>query len=145
MKTETPVRAATRYGFSARLQLPLDQAIERAKDALKAEGFGILTTIDVRATMKEKLDADFEPYVILGACNPHLAYRALQAEHEIGLLLPCNVIVHEENGGSIVSILDPAMMVDVVPDNIELSEVATEAAAKLRRVAAALAAADEAS
>lgn len=132
------VRDTTAYGFSAELPLPLDQAIERTKEALKAEGFGVLTTIDVRATLKEKIDVDFEPYVILGACNPRLAHRALQAEHEIGLLLPCNVIVHQHGEGSVVSFLNPGMMAQVVGENAEIAAVATEADARLRRVAAAL-------
>lgn len=126
------------YGFGTELDVPLDEAIERTKAALKSEGFGVLTTIDVRQTMKEKLDVDFEPYVILGACNPPLAYRALQAEHELGLLLPCNVIVHEHDGTSVVSIVDPEQMLGFVGDNPALQEVAKEAAAKLRRVVTAL-------
>lgn len=130
------------YGFGTELPLPLDDAIERTKAALKAEGFGVLTTIDVRATMKEKLDAEVEPYVILGACNPSLAYRALQAETEIGLLLPCNVVVREHDGASTVSFLNPGMMSQLVGDNPEVAAVATEAEAKLRRVADALAATD---
>jgi uncharacterized protein (DUF302 family) len=130
------------YGFGTKLDLPFDEAVERVTAALKAEGFGVLTTIDVRKTLKEKIDVDFEPYVILGACNPTLAHRALQAEHELGLLLPCNVIVHEHNGGSAVSIVDPARMLGVVGDDAELSTVANEAGERLRRVVAAL---DEAS
>jgi uncharacterized protein (DUF302 family) len=126
------------YGFGTELDMPLDDAVERTKAALKNEGFGVLTTIDVRQTLKEKLDVDFEPYVILGACNPPLAYRALQAEHELGLLLPCNVIVHEHDGRSIVSIVDPEQMLGFVGENPALREVAKEAAAKLRRVVDAL-------
>ena len=131
----TPTNA---YGFGTTLDLPFDQAVERVTAALKDEGFGVLTTIDVRKTLKEKIDVDFEPYVILGACNPRLAHRALQAEHELGLLLPCNVIVHEHDGASAVSIVDPAQMLGVVGDNAELSAVANEAGEKLRRVVAAL-------
>jgi uncharacterized protein (DUF302 family) len=102
-------RQNTSWGFGTTIAVPYEEAIERAKAALKVEGFGVLTEIDVRRTLKEKIDADFEPYVILGACNPQLAYRALQAEHEIGLLLPCNVIVHDEGEGrSRVSIRPPA-------------------------------------
>jgi uncharacterized protein (DUF302 family) len=126
------------YGFGTELDVPFDEAIERTKAALKTEGFGVLTTIDVRQTMKEKLDVDFEPYVILGACNPTLAHRALTAEHELGLLLPCNVIVHEHEGKSAVSIVDPVQMLGFVGDNPALSAVADEAATKLRRVVAAL-------
>ena len=126
------------YGFGTTLAVPFDEAIERTTEALKAEGFGVLTTIDVRQTLQEKLDVDFEPYVILGACNPQLAYRGLQAEHELGLLLPCNVIVHEHAGESVVSIVDPAQMLGVVRDNPALWAVAAEAGERLRRVVAAL-------
>lgn len=126
------------YGFGATLDLPFDEAVARTKAALKDEGFGILSEIDVRATLKEKLDVDFERYVILGACNPQLAHRALQAEHELGLLLPCNVIVHEHDGQSAVAIVDPAAMLGVV-DNPALRAVADEAKSRLERVAAALA------
>lgn len=127
------------YGFGVTLDLPFDEAIERTTAALKAEGFGVLTTIDVRKTLDEKIGVAFEPYVILGACNPHLAHRALTAEHELGLLLPCNVIVHEHDGKSAVSIVDPGQMLGMVGDNAELLAVAAEATEKLRRVAAALA------
>ena len=126
------------YGFGTTLPVPFDEAVDRTTAALKAEGFGVLTTIDVRQTLKEKLDVDFEPYVILGACNPKLAYRALQAEHELGLLLPCNVIVHEHGGMSAVSVIDPAQMLGVVEVNLELLAVAAEAGERLRRVVAAL-------
>jgi uncharacterized protein (DUF302 family) len=126
------------YGFGTQIDLPFERAVERTKERLKAEGFGILTTIDVRQTMKEKLGVDFEHYVILGACNPPLAHRALEAEHELGLLLPCNVIVHEHEGKSAVSIVDPVQMLGFVGDNPELRSVAAEAAARLRRVIAAL-------
>lgn len=126
------------YGFGTRLDLPFDEAVERTKDALKTEGFGVLTTIDVRSTMREKLDVAFEPYVILGACNPQLAHRALLAEHEIGLLLPCNVVIHEHDGASMVAIADPAKMLGIVGDNAELQAIADEAAQRLRRVVVAL-------
>lgn len=126
------------YGFGTTLALPFDEAVERTKDALKAEGFGVLTTIDVRQTMREKLDVEFEPYVILGACNPQLAHRALLAEHEIGLLLPCNVVVHEHDGSCMVAIADPAQMLGIVGDNVALRAIAEEAAQRLRRVVVAL-------
>ena len=126
------------YGFGTTLDLPFEQAVERTKEALKAEGFGVLSTIDVQQTMHEKLGVDFEPYVILGACSPQLAHRALQAEHELGLLLPCNVIVHDHEGTSAVSIVDPARMLGVVGENAELQAVAQEAGERLRRVVAAL-------
>jgi len=120
-----------------RLDVPYEEAIERVTAALKTEGFGVLTEIDVKATMKQKLDAEFRKYAILGACNPPLAHKALSAELEIGLLLPCNVIVYEEDGGSVVSIVDPISMLGVV-DSAELKPVADEAGARLERVAKAL-------
>jgi uncharacterized protein (DUF302 family) len=133
------------YSFGTDLKLSFDQTVELTKWALKTEGFGVLTTIDVRQTMREKLDVDFEPYVILGACNPELAHRALTAEHELGLLLPCNVVVHEHDGITAVSIVDPVQMLGFVGDNPEVSTVAAEAAAKLRRVITALERSPEAS
>jgi uncharacterized protein (DUF302 family) len=139
----THERTAT-YGFGTTLDLPFTEAVERTKEALTAEGFGVLTTIDVEQTLRDKIGVNFEPYVILGACNPHLAHRALQAEHELGLLLPCNVIVHAHEGTSRVSIVDPAQMLTVAGDNPELTAVAQEAAARLRRVVDALAAVDDA-
>jgi uncharacterized protein (DUF302 family) len=127
-----------RYGFEMTLAVPFETAVERVTAALKAEGFGVLTEIDVKATMKKKLDVDFRKYVILGACNPPLAYKALSTELEIGLLLPCNVIVYEaDDGRSVVSIVDPLMMLQVAQAE-SLQEVASEAAARLRRVHEAL-------
>ncbi len=120
-----------------RLDAPYEEAMERVTAALKAEGFGVLTEIDVKATIKKKLDADFRKYTILGACNPPLAHRALSTKLEIGLLLPCNVIVYEEDGGSVVSIVDPISMLGVV-DSPALKPVADEARARLERVAKAL-------
>ncbi|MCL7453087.1 MAG: DUF302 domain-containing protein [Anaerolineae bacterium] len=125
------------YAYRAELDLPYEEAVEKVTAALKQEGFGVLTEIDVKATLKKKLDADFRRYVILGACNPPLAHRALTAELEIGLLLPCNVIVYEEDGGSVVSIVDPVSMLGVVEDP-DLEPVADEARERLRRVAQAL-------
>ena len=125
------------YGLRARLNVPYDQAVARVTEALKTEGFGVLTEIDVKATLKKKLDVDFRRYVILGACNPHLAHRALQAELDLGLLLPCNVIVYEDEGGAAVSIIDPLSMVQVT-GNPQLDPVADEAEARLKRVIAAL-------
>lgn len=121
------------YGFGTHLALPLDKALERVTAALKEEGFGVLTTIDVKQTMKQKLDVDFEPYLILGACNPPLAHRALEAEHDIGLLLPCNVIVHQHGDETRVEIADPVAMLGIAP-NPALNDVAQEARARLTRV-----------
>jgi uncharacterized protein (DUF302 family) len=125
------------YAFRTRLDLPYEQAVERVTAALKVEGFGILTEIDVKATLKKKLDADFRKYVILGACNPSLAHQALNTELEIGLLLPCNVVVYEEDGGSVVSIVDPISMLGVV-ESPGLDPVAGEARTRLGRVVDAL-------
>jgi uncharacterized protein (DUF302 family) len=121
------------YGLSVDLDLPLGRAISATKEALKAEGFGILTEIDVRKTLKEKIAADFQPYVILGACNPSLAFVALQDDIDTGLLLPCNVTVREEaDGRSVVTVLDPNVMARVSP-SAELKEVARLARQKLER------------
>ena len=130
------------YGLSVTVPLSYDAAVERVTAALAAEGFGVLTTIDVQATLKRKLDRDFRKYVILGACNPPLADRALHAELEIGLLLPCNVIVYE-NGPqqSVAAAMAPLAALGVVGDNKELEKVATEADAKLRRALGSLEAA----
>jgi len=127
----------TDYAFRTRLSLPYEQAVEEVTAALKKEGFGVLTEIDVKATLKQKLDVDFRRYIILGACNPPLAYQALQTEFEIGLLLPCNVIVYEEDGGSTVAIVDPVAMMSVV-ENPDLEPVALEARTRLQRVIEAL-------
>lgn len=126
------------YGFGATLAVPFADALARTKAALAEEGFGVLSEIDVRATFKAKLGVDFEGYTILGACNPTLAHRALAAEHELGLLLPCNVIVHDHDGASAVSIVDPAAMLGVV-DNDDLRAVAREAKGRLERVVERLA------
>ena len=122
------------YGFSIDLNLPLDRAIEAVREALKSEGFGVLTEIDVRTTLKEKIGADFQPYVILGACNPSLAFRALQDDIDIGLLLPCIVTVREEaDGRTIISAFDPNVMARLSP-SAGLKEVARLAREKLERV-----------
>lgn len=130
---------STDLGLKVTLAVPYEEAIARAIAALKEEGFGVLTEIDVKATLKKKLDVDFRRYVILGACNPNLAYRALQTELDLGLLLPCNVIVYEtDDGQSMVSIIDPLFMVSVV-DNESLQEVAGQARERLNRVTEKLA------
>lgn len=125
----------TAYGLRVKVPLDYDTAIDRTTAALKQEGFGVLTTIDVKQTLKQKLDADFRKYVILGACNPMLAHRALQAETEIGLLLPCNVVVYETGPKeSIVAAMAPLPMIGIVGDNPALTGVAREADERLRRV-----------
>jgi uncharacterized protein (DUF302 family) len=126
------------FALRVTLTIPYEEAVEKATAALKAEGFGVLTEIDVKATMKKKLDADFRKYVILGACNPPLAYRALSTQLEIGLMLPCNVIIYEEGEGSVVSIVDPLAMMQMA-DADALAPVAAEARARLERVRDALA------
>jgi uncharacterized protein (DUF302 family) len=125
----------TTYGLRVTIPVPYDQAVQETTAALKSEGFGVLTTIDVKQTLKEKLDKEFRRYMILGACNPPLAHRALTAETEVGLLLPCNVIVYETTPGeSVVSAIAPLAAMSVVPGNTELAQVATEVDGKLRRV-----------
>jgi len=121
------------YGFSKAVSLPYEQAIEKVTEELKKEGFGVLTTIDVRDTLKKKLDVDFNKYVILGACNPPFAHKALVAEEQIGLLLPCNVIVYEKNGRTTVAAFDPMTMATLV-ENDALKSIAEEVTARLRRV-----------
>lgn len=128
------------YGRKLQLSVGYHDALERVTDALQAEGFGVLTTIDVQATLKAKLDVDHGRYTILGACNPPLAYRALQSEPDIGLLLPCNVIVYEDadGAGTTVSIIDPMAMMSFT-GNAALAEVAAQANERLERVVKALA------
>ncbi|GIU98443.1 MAG: ABC transporter ATP-binding protein [Actinomycetota bacterium] len=114
------------YGRTVLLDEPVDAVIPRVKEALKAQGFGVLTEIDVRATLKEKIGAEVAPYVILGACNPRLAHRALELEPEVGLLLPCNVVVREHDGRTVVSALDPGVIAELA-DHPDLSPIAEEA------------------
>jgi len=129
----------TRYGLRIEIPASYEQAVERATSALKAQGFGVLTTIDVQQTLKQKLGRDFRKYTILGACNPPLADRALRAELEVGLLLPCNVIVYEVSPGhSVVSAMAPMAALGIVGDNPELRAVAAEADTRLRHALAAL-------
>jgi uncharacterized protein (DUF302 family) len=128
----------TQLGLTAKLHTDYQTALQRVTDALKTEGFGVLTEIDVTATLKKKLDVDFRPYKILGACNPPLAYRALTAAPEVGLLLPCNVTVAQADDGSVeVAIVDPLGLLGFVA-HPELEPVAEEARQRLERVAKAL-------
>jgi uncharacterized protein (DUF302 family) len=127
--------------FEVTLSVPHDQAIEMVTEALKVEGFGVLTRIDVKTTLKEKLDQEFRPYVILGACNPGLAYRALSSEPRAGLMLPCNVTVEtSENGQALIRVADPLVVLSAGNMDVDpgLFDVATEASEKLKRVAQSL-------
>ena len=121
------------YGFSKNTDMLYEKAVEKVTDELKKEGFGVLTSIDVKDTLKKKIDVNFKKYVILGACNPPLAHRALESEEQLGLLLPCNVIVYENNGGSTVAFFDPMIMTQLI-DNENLKTVAQEVQSKMKRV-----------
>lgn len=125
------------YGFSKTLNIPFEQAIEKVTEELKKEGFGVLTSIDVKATLKQKINVDFKKYTILGACNPPIAHKALQEEEELGLLLPCNVIVYEKDNKTNVSFFDPMVMTWVI-DNDNMKPIAGEVKEKLQKVLEAL-------
>jgi uncharacterized protein (DUF302 family) len=132
------------YAFGTTVEAPFDEAIARVTEALKAEGFGVLTTIDVKETMKAKLNVDFERYLILGACNPQLAHHALELEHNVGVLLPCNVVVHDAHDAqgathTRVDVADPVAMLGVI-QNPAMQELASEARTRLERVVASLSA-----
>ena len=126
------------YYFSKKLQVPFAEAVDRVTEALEKEGFGILTEIDVQATLKKKLDVDFRPYKILGACNPTMAHEALQAEEMIGTMLPCNVIVQDRGAGVVeVAAVDPVASMKAV-ENPHLAEIAAQVQAQLRSIIEAL-------
>jgi uncharacterized protein (DUF302 family) len=135
MKTQT--KRAINYGFRRELDVPFDEAVERTRTALANEGFGVLCDIDIKAKLKEKLGVDFGNYMILGACNPPLAFEALQEEIDLGLLLPCNVVVYEEGPKTVVSVIDAASMMSVV-GNDRLNMTAQAVNEKLQRVIEAL-------
>ena len=139
MKTVTAKTVEkTRYGMGKSVPLPYEQAVERTRTALQEEGFGVLTEIDVKATLKKKLDVDFKKYVILGACNPPLAWQGFQAEPDIGLLLPCNVIVYEEGPArSRVAVLDPMVQLGITGRH-DIEPLAKEARTRLERALGAL-------
>ena len=123
-----------RYYFKTKIDMPYNEAVEVTSAALAAEGFSVLTEIDVKETLKKKIDVDFKPYVILGACNPPLAYKTLQAEEQIGLMLPCNVVVQEApGGGSIVAALNPLVAMESV-GNPALEPTAREVTDRLKRI-----------
>ena len=128
----------TDIGIRTTLKTSFDQAVQKTTQALKTEGFGVLTQIDVKNTLKEKINMDFRRYVILGACNPALAHRALSANADVGLLLPCNVIVQEAGDEIAVTAVDPLQMLEVLQDDSAVQAVAVEARAKLERVIASL-------
>jgi uncharacterized protein (DUF302 family) len=121
------------YGFTKELLIPYDAAVAQVREALKNEGFGVLTEIDVKEKMKEKLGIDMNRYIILGACNPPNAYKAILAEENIGLMLPCNVIVYESGPKTVLSIIKPTVAMKTI-DNAELSNIAETVEAKLKKV-----------
>lgn len=125
------------YGIAKKVSMTYDETVEKVTGELKKEGFGVLTTIDLKETLKKKLDVDVPRYIILGACNPPFAHKALQADDQIGLLLPCNVIVYEKPDGTHVSAFDPAIM-ETITDNPAMKPIADEVRSRLARVIAAI-------
>ena len=125
------------YGFSKTIDLPYEQAIDKVTAELKKEGFGVLTSIDVKETLKQKINVDFKKYTILGACNPPIAHKALQEEEDLGLLLPCNVIVYEKDNKTRISIFDPMVMTWIM-ENDNIKPIATEVQERLQRVLKAI-------
>lgn len=132
---DTRTRSGLRYGLKAEVALPYERAVERVREELGKEGFGILTEIDVKGTLKRKLDVEFRPYVILGACNPSLSHQALTAERDIGLLLPCNVVVYASDapGRSVVAILDPVEQLKLAGRK-DIEPLAKDVRARMERV-----------
>jgi len=128
----------TDIGIRVTLKTSFEQAIQKTTDALKTEGFGVLTQIDVKTTLKDKINVDFRRYVILGACNPSLAHRALSANPDVGLLMPCNVTVQEAGNEIIVTAVDPIQMLGVLQEDPAVKAVAVEAKTKLERVISSL-------
>jgi uncharacterized protein (DUF302 family) len=125
------------FGYKKQVNLGYEAAVQKTRDELKKEGFGVLTEIDVKATLKSKLNVDFDKYIILGACNPPFAYKALQAERDIGLVMPCNVIVYEQDGKTFVSATQPTVTMNVAKDgakNESLCDLAEQVEAKLKKV-----------
>jgi len=121
------------YGYKRKVDYSFDEALRKLREELPKEGFGVLTEIDVKATLKKKLDVDFDNYIILGTCNPPFAYQALQAEKDIGLLLPCNIIVYEDAGQTFISAIVPTVAMSMV-ENERLGAIAVEVEAKLQKV-----------
>jgi len=121
------------YGYKKQVKASYEETVQKTRAELKKEGFGVLTEIDVRATLKEKLNVDYDNYIILGACNPPFAYQAFQAEKDIGLLMPCNVIVYEQDGKTFVSAMLPTVVMSVV-NNDKLESVGNEIEQKLKKV-----------
>jgi uncharacterized protein (DUF302 family) len=121
------------YGITTQINCSYEQAIEKVKEALQSEGFGVLTEIDVKTTLKKKLDIDVDKYIILGACNPHFAHQALEIEQELGLLLPCNVIVYEKESKIYVSVINPSVAMGFV-ENKNLETIAQQVKEKLQKV-----------
>ncbi|MCX6161360.1 MAG: DUF302 domain-containing protein [Ignavibacteriae bacterium] len=121
------------YGFTKTVALSYEEAIDKATEELKKEGFGVLTVIDVKETLKKKLNVDFDRYIILGACNPPFAYEALKAEESVGLLMPCNVVVHENAGSVKISFFNPSLIA-MVSDNPKLKELAVNLTEKIKKV-----------
>ena len=121
------------YQYKKEVNLSYDRAVARARERLQKEGFGVLTEIDVKSTLKKKLDVDFDDYIILGACNPPFAYRALQAEQDLGLMLPCNLIVYSHKGKTFVAAIKPTVQMEKI-GNAKLKEVAAQVEEKLKKV-----------